>query len=250
MSKVYEDGDRYVKSDLPNSPMDILNRYLDTNLDKGSLPGRYIGVVLDNNDPEKLGRCKILVFGVFSDNITPDKLPWAIPEFGFVGSLKGSFIVPQIGAYVNVKFVDGEISLPKFSSKIINIDQLPTNKDKNYPDNMVFFETDAGDSFELDRSTSETVFTHNTGTTITISPDGSVTIDSAKNITTNHTDTLTVNGNAVTPLGVGPLNSIPVCPFSGALHTGISCSSLSTFDPENADLDREQLDLIENTIGL
>jgi len=242
MSSIYEDGDRYIKNDLPKTPSEILNRYIDTNLDKGSLPGRYIGVVLDNNDPEKLGRCKILVYGVFSESINIEQLPWAIPEFGFVGSLKGSFIVPQIGAFVNVKFIDGEISLPKYSSKVLNINQLPTNKDKNYPDNMIFFETDAGDSLELDRSTSETIFTHNTGTIIKIDPDGSVTIDSAKNITTNHADTLTVKGNAVTPLGVGPLNCIPICPFSGSVHNGISCSSLSTFDPEGTDIDRAALE--------
>ena len=55
------------------------------------------------------------------------------------------------------------------------------------------------------------------------------------NITTNHEDTLTVNGNMVVPTGFGPLCAINICPFSGALHTGVSCSSSSTINDGNID---------------
>jgi len=237
----------YIRSDanLKKSIGDDINGILSDLIDvqnECKYDGVYVGKVVDNNDPEKLGRCRIYVFGVMGDSLPIDVLPWAVPEFDFVGSLKGSFIVPPVDTLVRVTFEHNEINLPKYSTKVLNINQLPTNKDKNYPNNMIFFETDNGDSFEIDRDTSETTFIHNTGTTLTISPDGSVTIDSAANITTNHADTLIVKGNKVEPLGVGPLNAIRICPFSGALHNGMSCSSLSTFDPEGSDIDRESLD--------
>ena len=42
----------------------------------------WTGVVEDRDDPEKLGRCRVRIFGYHTDDITilPTKdLPWAIP---------------------------------------------------------------------------------------------------------------------------------------------------------------------------
>jgi len=200
----------------------ILNDLFDCNDDKYAV-GTFVGKVLDNNDPEKLGRCKILVYTVFNDSITAKDLPWAIPEFGFVGSLRGSFIVPEVGAFVSVTFENEEINLPKYSTKVLNKNQLPTNKNKNYPNNMVFFETDSGDSFELDRSNGETIYTHRTGTKITIQPNGTIDIDGALDINVTHVKNLFVDGSNVIPEGVGPLCAIPSCLFTGAPHTGRTC---------------------------
>ena len=194
----------------------VLSQYLDSMLNDKLENRNFVGKVVDNNDPEKLGRCKIVVYGIFSEQVPPSDLPWAIPEFGFVGSKKGSFIVPAIGAIVKVEFESDEISLPRYSTKVLNIDQLPTNKNKNYPNNMIFFETDNGDSFEIDRSTSETTFNHKSGTTVTIDPTGNVTID--------HAGTVTDTGSNVVPDVKGPYCAIPVCPLTGASHIGQTCA--------------------------
>jgi len=211
-----------VKQNINSNTTTILNEFFD-DMDDVAIEGTFVGKVLDNSDPDKLGRCKILVYTVFSDAITPKELPWAIPEFGFTGSLKGSFIVPQIDSFVKVTFENNEINLPKYSTKVLNLEQLPTNKDKNYPDNMVFFETDRGDSFELDRSNGETTFTHGSGTKITIAPDGAINIDSASEINVTHVKNLVVDGSFVQPTGQGPLCAIPSCLFTGAPHTGTTC---------------------------
>lgn len=212
-----------VKKNVSRDITEILNEFID---DKDDIKeeGTFIGKVLDNNDPEKLGRCKILVYTVFSDAISPQELPWAIPEFGFVGSLKGSFIVPQIGAFVKVTFENNEINLPKYSTKVLNTQQLPTNKNKNYPNNMIFFETDRGDSFELDRVTGETIFTHGSGTTITIDEIGAITLNSVSTIKTEHGLLLEDNGGIVVPGAQGPYCAIPICPVTGAQHIGQQCS--------------------------
>ena len=42
----------------------------------------FVGKVVDNNDPKKLGRVKVNVYGVY-DDIAPEDLPWAqivVPE--------------------------------------------------------------------------------------------------------------------------------------------------------------------------
>ena len=213
-----------IKKNINNTPTGVLNDLMSDHSRQLEI-GSYVGIVVDNNDPEKLGRCRIRVYSVFGGDIPDDMLPWAIPEFNFVGSLKGSFIVPQIGATVKVVFERGEINLPKYSTKVLNIHQLPSRKDDNYPNNMIFFETDNGDSFEINRITSETTFIHNTGTQITINQDGTIDIHSSKKINVTHDDNLFVDG-IINPLDaepMGPFCSLPTCLYTGALHTTRTC---------------------------
>lgn len=212
-----------VREDIKSTPMEVLNRYMDNYIDDDySLDRPYIGIVEDNDDPERLGRCRIRVYNVF-DGIPVEDLPWAVPDFGFVGSNKSSFIVPVIGCIVSVYFDRGEIYLPRYTTKVLNVNQLPTNKDVDYPDTMVFFETDDGESFEINRKKQETTYTHSSGTKIKISADGTVDIDSVGELNVTHVKNLFVDGSTVTPEGTGPLCAIPSCLFTGAPHTGRTC---------------------------
>ena len=185
----------------------------------------YVGKVVDNNDPLQLGRCKIRVFGVFDNgDIKDSDLPWAMPNNTFVGSKVGSFIVPPKDAIVNVYFDDWDVNLPHYTTKVIDKNNLPKNYAKNYPDNMVFYETDKGTSFEIDRSTEDVTFSHSSGTKITIEgATGNITIDGNLNTTIKHKGILTVEGSTVTPTGSGPLCAIPSCLYTGAPHTGTQC---------------------------
>jgi len=136
-----------------------------------TLDNSYIGRVVDNNDPDKIGRCKIRVFGIF-DEVSDEDLPWAIGEQGFVGSVVGSFIVPPVGCTVSVNFENGDLYFPKYSRKVIDSSRLPKNATKNYPDTMVFFETDNGTAFEIDRSNDEVTFVHKSGLKVKFVIDG------------------------------------------------------------------------------
>ena len=97
-----------------------------------NLKGRtFIGRVVDNNDPEKEGRCRVMVYGLFeneepvydSDNkptgetikveVPVENLPWAQPigRKMFAGG-KGGFAdisIPKIGTFVQVQFSEGDI---------------------------------------------------------------------------------------------------------------------------------------------
>jgi hypothetical protein len=222
-----------ISEDIKSQPKDILNRVLTASQNNTTVTlDTFVGFVVDNDDPKKLGRCKVNVLSVY-DGVPTEDLPWAAPEFGFVGSTMGSFIVPPVGAIVNVYFNRGEIYLPVYTTKVATKKNLPSRKDIDYPDTMIFFETDNGDSFEINRKRETAQYTHSSGTTITIAKDGSVKIDSVANLTTDHDELLTVNGNMVIPAGHGPLCAIPICPFSGALHTGTVCTSVNTVSDGN-----------------
>ena len=70
----------------------------------------YIGIVEDNNDPRRLGRCKVRI--PFAYDVIPlESIPWSSPYIEPAGK---SFRVPPIGKVVNVIFLDGNLYMPYY----------------------------------------------------------------------------------------------------------------------------------------
>lgn len=92
----------------------------------------FIGVVEDNNDPKKLGRCKIRVFTVY-DSIASADLPWASPFKDLNGN---QFVPPEVGKILSVVFNNGNIYKPEFiyaQHYNINLEsKLQTLSDQGY----------------------------------------------------------------------------------------------------------------------
>jgi hypothetical protein len=65
--------------------------------------GKYSGIVMDNLDPEQLGRVRVSVPAIFP----PDEVLWARPALPY-----GHFFVPEIGLKVWVEFEGGDTGLP------------------------------------------------------------------------------------------------------------------------------------------
>lgn len=142
----------------------------------------HTGKVVDNNDPEKLGRVRIRVFGVYEDQIPNEDIPWAIPDFNFIGSNLGSFVVPPNDTLVKVYFEHDDIYLPRYTTKVIKKDLLSESsfiagKNENYPNSMIFFETDTGEYFKINRETNTTTYRHASGLLLEIDVDGNLVID-------------------------------------------------------------------------
>lgn len=71
--------------------------------------GKYRGFVVDNQDPEKRARLKLLVPSVLGEAETG----WALPCLPFGGlSEQGLFMVPENDAQVWVEFEEGNLSYP------------------------------------------------------------------------------------------------------------------------------------------
>lgn len=70
----------------------------------------YIGIIVDNNDPDKMGRCKIRVKNIY-DKIPDEDLPWASPWKDLNGN---SFILPEKGKVVSVVFDNGNKYKPEY----------------------------------------------------------------------------------------------------------------------------------------
>jgi Gp5 N-terminal OB domain len=75
----------------------------------------WVGVVEDRNDPEKLGRCKVRIFGYHTENLDilpKDKLPWAVPLQPITSAANSGVgstpLGPLEGTWVTGWFLDGE----------------------------------------------------------------------------------------------------------------------------------------------
>jgi hypothetical protein len=92
----------------------------------------YLGVVEDNIDPIRLGRCRIRVFDIY-DDIPTEHIPWASPWKDVNGN---QFNVPEVGKILTVVFESGNIYKPEyiyaehFNKNLEN--KLKTLVDQNY----------------------------------------------------------------------------------------------------------------------
>jgi len=219
-----------IREKLDENVNKLLREFIDR-AEKQQRESFYSGKVINNNDPNKNGRCRIRVFGVYGDEINDNDIPWATPDFNFIGSTIGSFVVPPIDAIVKVYFDQGDIYLPRYTTKVFESGKLPLQKDIHYPDNMVLFSTDDGDVLTFDRSNGDIVFEHRSGTTWTYNgttdemklehkSGSTITFDVLGNIVIDHALFLEDKGIAVIPNGQGPFCAIPTCPYSGAILQG------------------------------
>ena len=82
----------------------------------------WIGIVMNNQDPNFSGRCQVKVLGLF-DGISNDHLPWATPINStiFAGDGAGSISIPKVGQFVRIQFNNGDLYAPEYTT-IQNID--------------------------------------------------------------------------------------------------------------------------------
>jgi len=228
-----------IRQEYNKDLVNILQTFFDQKADE-VYGNYYAGIVKNNNDPKKLGRCQIRVYGIYGKEIIDNDLPWALPDFNFVGSLKGSFIVPPNECIVNVRFDQGDVYRPIYTSKIIKKNSLPDDKNTDYPNMMVFFQTDEGDKFILNRKTGQTIYEQRAGIKITMESNGSFKlehqtgpifeIDVSGNVKLfsgekNPLSTITIEPGAAGRINIGK-NAIRPCP--DALTCYITGAPLAT----------------------
>lgn len=95
--------------------------------------GKYRGFVVDNDDPEQLGRLKLTVPSVLGDAVVTG---WAMPCAPYGGAEgQGTLFVPDVDAGVWVEFEEGDLEFPiwvgTFWSKPGGASELPVPHDEN-----------------------------------------------------------------------------------------------------------------------
>lgn len=72
--------------------------------------GKYRGLVVDADDPEKLGRIKVQVPSVLGNKVSTGWAMPCVPYGGLEG--RGFLFVPEVGAGVWVEFEEGDLEFP------------------------------------------------------------------------------------------------------------------------------------------
>lgn len=234
----------------------VKNEFKDLSLPKNTLDGIYRGVIENNKDPLKAGRCKIRVFGIHSlnkiatatDGIPTDDLPWAQPALSLIeGSISkyGFFGVPLQGSHVFLFFENGNILQPRYFATVPAIPTEKPNSNKGfsdpdgiypevlnvpdwdtrngeYPHNVVL-SVHSGHYFEFDSTPDNErikIF-HRTGTYVEIDKDGNIFLNGVK----NQTDTITDNRTAT----IGGKWTVNI---TG--ETNINCTGSITIESSNS----------------
>lgn len=187
----------------------------------------YIGFVVDADDPERLGRCKIRVLGVY-DNIDNENIPWAFYQGSnvFAGGENrggGSISVPKVGTAVKVMFVNGDIHSPMWYSVVHLNDKLRRELAETYLDShVIVYDEDQDLKVWFTPANGMQIFYKDSS--ISINPDQSILIDhkdsqsnielKAGQITVNARSKVEVNSpnvhvnGGLTELGTSPQFSV------------------------------------------
>ena len=92
--------------------------------------GKYRGFVVDNEDPENLGRMKLKVPSVLGNSVVTG---WALPCMPYGGDMnQGMLFIPEVDSGVWVEFEEGDLEFPiwvgTFWSKPDDTSELPKPK--------------------------------------------------------------------------------------------------------------------------
>jgi hypothetical protein len=114
--------------------------------ERGSRYGKYRGIVTDLDDPERVGRLKVLVPAVLGDIEV-----WAHPCTPYAGRDVGWHAIPPVGAGVWIEFVAGDPSDPIWSGGWWASGAVPTDQsDRSATPTLKLLRSESGLLLALD----------------------------------------------------------------------------------------------------
>ena len=150
-----------------------LNAFLKESTDPATQS--YLGMVEDNEDPEKLGRLRVRI-SPYVDFETED-LPWACPTLGTHGnsSNAGGLNVPEKGSQVRVYFPSHDLTAPYYMGAELNDLNRTTFFDDDYP-NTYGYKDSRGNFMKINKARDTVQFQHSSTSNLKIAPDGSMQV--------------------------------------------------------------------------
>jgi hypothetical protein len=178
----------------------------------------YIGNVVDNNDPKKLGRVKVQI-SPYAD-LSVEAIPWASPFLASHGNSQdyGGINIPEIGSQVRVTFPSKDFTAPYYSGAELNETTRTTFFDDDYP-HTYGYKDSVGNFVKINKERGTAQIQHSSTTNMQVSPDGSIKVglaggayfifDNENNFELN-IGTLDISGSADGSLSVDANNEINI----------------------------------------
>lgn len=147
----------------------MIDNPLDSFMDK-AFSGFYRGVVVNNNDPKRLGRVQIKHY--LYENVPTDKLPWALRLLPTFPQSKGQFSVPNVGDEVVFMLLDQSLYTPAYFA---HMTVTPWgHSTSEYPDDWGLLDRH-GNSFTVSPKTKqEAVWIHQSGSKLIFDKEGNI----------------------------------------------------------------------------
>ena len=178
----------------------------------------YIGDVIDNRDPKKLGRLKVRI-SAYAD-LRDEALPWASPILGSHGNSQdyGGLNVPEVGSQVRVTFPSKDFTAPYYSGAELNERTRTTFFDDDYP-NTYGYKDSVGNFVRINKERGTAQVQHSSTTNLQVTPDGSIKVglaggayfifDNDKNFALD-IGTLNISGTADGSLNIEANNEVSI----------------------------------------
>lgn len=141
----------------------------------------YIGIVKDNADPERIGRCRVWSSRIYAPDFPTEDIPWAFPRYPvfFGGDGKaGSVSIPKKGSVVKLTFENDDPQSPEYHHMMGLADDVRNFLGEEY-DGVHIWGMDSDEDFKL-------YFTPKTGfhiyygdSFVNIAPDNAITVHHA-----------------------------------------------------------------------
>ena len=178
----------------------------------------YIGPVVANNDPKKLGRVKVKI-SPYAE-LRDEAIPWASPKLGSHGNSPdyGGLNVPEVGSQVRVTFPSRDFTAPYYSGAELNEVTRTTFFDEDYP-HTYGYKDSVGNFIRINKESGTVQLQHSSTTNLQVSPDGSIKVglvggayfifDSGNNFDLN-IGTLDISGSADGSLNIKANNEVNI----------------------------------------
>jgi hypothetical protein len=142
---------------------------------------RYVGIVVSNSDPRRLGRVKCTVAGLWESE-DADTLPWIFPQNpagqGGRGDT-GALDCPEVGSQLVIEFPFGDVYSPFYTGFWQSDETHQGELDEDYPNTRGWQDGD-GSYFKLNTAKRRAEFKHAGGGHARFLADGTVEIISPK----------------------------------------------------------------------
>jgi uncharacterized protein involved in type VI secretion and phage assembly len=177
--------------------------------------GVMVGIVLDNQDPQGLGRVKVKFPSLSDDPVGH----WARLGVLMAGKDRGSFFLPEVGDEVLAVFEQGDISRPYVIGALWNGQDAPPDTNANGQNNLRFLKSRSGhlvrfddtsgaEKIEIiDKSGNNKIVIDTASNTLTFQSDKDIRIEAAKGKITLNAQKIEISSSADTKIqGQGGLS--------------------------------------------
>jgi uncharacterized protein involved in type VI secretion and phage assembly len=196
--------------------LELINSSVSEETRSGRVSGVMIGVVTNNQDPEKMGRVKVK-FPWLSDS---DESDWARVAAPMAGKDRGAFFLPEVEDEVLVAFHHGDMRFPYVLGALWNGKDAPPADNGDGKNNIRIIKSRSGHVVKLndedgketieiiDKSQKNSIVIDTSQNTITITTDKDIMLSASKGTITLDAKNVQIKSSADTKIQAsGNLNA-------------------------------------------